>query len=33
MTKVHEPITEGKYKVDEDTRVIMIIIEHKDENI
>ena len=29
MTKAHEPIIEGKYKVTWDTRVIMIVVEHE----
>ena len=29
MTKTHEPIIEGKYKVTEDTRFTPISIEHK----
>ena len=33
MTKAHEPIIEGKYKVTWDTRVIMIVVEHEEDDI
>ena len=31
MPRIHEPVIEGKYKVTVDTRVIIIVMEHKED--
>ena len=33
VSRMHEPVIEGRYKVTRDTKVVLVFVEHKEEEI